>query len=120
MRGSGAINKQKRVETVIALLGVALGPGTTLGPPGERQELRMRGDEVLHRIGFLACGGGQQFVEALRRRYSEDGRVDHRAAPFLSVMRRDLYADAAYAHHRIWCIWIRSAEVKASHHRILA
>src|SRR5271156_2481924 len=120
MRGAGAINKQKRVETVIALLRVALGPGSTLDPPEEPHELRMRANEILHRIGILASRRRQQFVEALWRRYCEDGRIDHSAAPFLSVRRRDAYADAAYAHHRICGFWIRSAKVKASYHRILA
>src|SRR6202789_1927396 len=120
MRGASAINKQKRVETVIALLRVALGPGSTLDPPEEAGELRMRGNEILHRIGLLASRGGLQFVEALRGRYCEDGRIDHSAAPLLPVRRRDAYADAAYAHHCICGFWIRSAKVKASYHRILA
>src|SRR5271155_5022835 len=120
MRCAGAIDKQKRVEAVIALLRKAPGPGSTLGPTEERGEFRIRGNELLHRIRILASGGSQQFVEALRRRYREDGCVDHGAAPLLPIRRLDAYADAAYAHHCICGIWVRSGEVKSSHHWILA
>src|SRR5271170_6785450 len=114
MRGAGAIDKQERVETVIRLLRIAPGPGSDLGPTDERQEFRMRANELLHRIGILASRGSQQFVEALRRRYREDGRVDQSAAPFLPVRRGDPYANAAYAHRCIRGIGIRSTQVKAS------
>jgi hypothetical protein len=80
----------------------------------------MGGDETLHRIWILAPGGSQQLIEVLRSRYREDRRVDHGAAPLLPIRR--LYADteAAHTHHCIRGIRVRSGEVEASHHRILA
>src|ERR1700722_14386073 len=120
MSGAGPIDKQKGVETVVALLRVASGPGGALGPTEEGKEFRMRGNEVLHCIRAPASGSRLQFVETLRRRDREDGRVDQGHPPFLPIRRDDTDAEAAHAHHGICGIRIRSGEVEASHHRILA
>ena len=80
----------------------------------------MRANEILHRVWILASGGSEQLIEVLRSRYREDGRVDHGHTPFLPVRRLDAYPDAPYAHHGICGIGVRSGQVKASHHRILA
>src|ERR1700728_2882416 len=120
MPGAGPVDKEKGVETVVTLLGIAPGPGGALGPTDEGKEARMRGNELLHRLRVLASGSHLQIVEILRRRDREDRRVDHGAAPFLPIPWDDTDAEAAHTHHRVRDIRIRRGEVEASHHRILA
>src|ERR1700729_2283858 len=120
MPGAGPVDKHKGVETVKALLRIAPSPGGALGPTEEGKESRIRGYELLHRFRVLASGGRLQVVESLRCRDRENRRVDQGHAPFLFIRRNDADAEAAYAHHCIRGIWIRSGEVEASDHRILA
>src|ERR1700721_3480095 len=120
MPGAGPVDKHKGVETVIALLRIAPGPGGALGPTEEGKESRIRGYELLHGFRVLASGRRLQVVESLRCRDRENRCVDQGHAPFLFIGRDDADGEAAYAHHGIRGIRVRSGEVEASHHRILS
>src|SRR6516164_10830401 len=119
MLRAGAVGEDKAVEAIEPVFRVATGPRAVLSPGAKRRELRMRGNECLHRVWVLAPRSEQQFVKCLRRRHRKEWGIDHSAAPLLPVRRRDAQSQAPHPDRRIRRIRIRSTEIEASEDRIL-
>ena len=117
---AGTVGEDEAVETVEPLFGVAAGPRGILGPGAERRNLGMRASECLHRVRVFALRGEQQLVKGSRRRDRKEWWVDHGAAPFLPVRRRDPQSDAPHPDRRIRRVRICRGEIEASEGRILA